>query len=59
VVVQVTVDEGGHVILASPMSGHPLLRAAAVAAARKARFAPTLTGGKSGKTVGTLTYHFE
>jgi TonB family protein len=60
VVVQVTVDESGQVILASAVSGHPLLQPAAVAAARRARFAPTLTTGKKPvNTIGTLTYVFE
>ena len=59
VVVQVTVDEEGRVILAAAQSGHPLLRAAAEAAARKARFAPTVRGGKPVKVIGTLTYDFE
>jgi len=60
VVVQVTVDENGRVILASAVSGHPLLREAAVAAARQARFAPTLTSrNKPANTIGTLTYNFE
>jgi TonB family protein len=59
VVVRVTVDESGQVIMASPASGHPLLQAAAVAAARQARFAPTLKQGEPVKVVGTLTYKFE
>lgn len=57
--VQVTVDESGRVILASAASGHPLLRAAAEAAARQARFEPTLKEGKPVKVVGTLSYVFE
>ena len=59
VVVQVTVDESGQVILASPVSGHPLLQAAALAAARRARFAPTMQNGKPAKVIGTLTYDFK
>jgi TonB family protein len=59
VVVRVTVDESGRVILASAMIGHPLLRAAAEAAARQARFAPTVRGGRPVKVIGTLTYEFE
>lgn len=59
VVVQVTVDESGQVILASPVSGHPLLQGAALAAARRARFAPTVQGGKPAKVIGTLTYDFK
>jgi TonB family protein len=59
VVVEVAVDERGRVILAQAVSGHPLLRAAAEAAARQAKFEPTLSGGKPSKVVGTLTYEFE
>jgi TonB family protein len=58
VVVRVTVDESGRVILASAMSGHPLLRAAAEAAARQARFAPTVRNGRPVKAMGTLAYEF-
>ncbi len=59
VVVQVEVDEQGQVISASAVSGHPLLRAAAVAAARQARFSPTLLSGKPVKVSGILTYNFK
>src|SRR5205823_1324953 len=38
--VQVIIDENGHVVGASAVSGHPLLRAAAVSAARSAQFSP-------------------
>lgn len=56
--VMVTVSETGEVIEAVAVSGHPLLRAAATAAARKARFAPTLLGGKPVRVTGVLTYNF-
>lgn len=56
--VMVTVSETGEIIEANAVSGHPLLRAAAVAAARKARFAPTLLGGKAVRVTGVLTYNF-
>jgi TonB family protein len=59
VVVQVTVDETGKVISAEATSGHPLLRAAAVQAARQAQFKPTLVSGKPVKVIGTLTYNFK
>lgn len=59
VVVRVVLDEQGQVIMANAVSGHPLLHAAAVAAARRAEFEPTLSGGKPVKVVGTLTYEFE
>jgi TonB family protein len=57
--VRVVIDETGRVISAKAVSGHPLLQAAAVAAARKAVFEPTLLGGKSVKVTGVLTYRFE
>lgn len=56
--VQVLVDEGGNVISASAVSGHPLLRSAAEAAAREARFAPTLLSGTPVKISGVITYNF-
>jgi TonB family protein len=58
VTVQVTVDESGNVVAASAVSGHPLLQAAAVAAARQAKFSPTLLSGKPVKVTGVLTYNF-
>jgi TonB family protein len=58
VVVQVLVDEAGRVTSAQAVSGHPLLQAAAVAAAKQARFSPTLIGGKPVKVRGVLTYNF-
>lgn len=58
VVVGVVVDEKGDVISADPISGHPLLQAAAAAAARQAKFKPTLLNGKPVKVKGTLNYNF-
>jgi len=58
VVVQVTVDENGNVISAQPVSGHPLLQAAAVAAARGAKFSPTKLSGQPVKVTGILQYNF-
>ena len=58
VVVQVTISESGSVISAAAMSGHPLLRAAAVAAARGARFSPTKLSGQPVKVTGVITYNF-
>jgi TonB family protein len=58
VVVQVTVDEQGNVISASAVSGHPLLRQSAVAAARQARFSPTKLGGVPVKVTGLINYKF-
>jgi TonB family protein len=58
VTVRVTVDETGHVVSAAPVSGHPLLHAAAQAAAKQARFAPTLRDGEPVRVTGVLTYNF-
>ncbi|HEV2863765.1 MAG TPA: cytochrome c oxidase assembly factor Coa1 family protein [Pyrinomonadaceae bacterium] len=58
VTVQVLVDEEGNVASAKAVSGHPLLQQAAVQAARQAKFAPTLLGGKPVKVSGVLTYNF-
>jgi TonB family protein len=59
VVVQVVVDESGDVMTAEATSGHPLLRQAAVAAAKQAHFAPTKLSGRPVKVSGVLTYNFE
>ncbi|HVG29963.1 MAG TPA: TonB family protein [Pyrinomonadaceae bacterium] len=58
VVVLVTADEEGTVTSAKAISGHPLLRASAEAAANQARFTPTLVAGKATKMTGTITYNF-
>lgn len=58
VTVQVVVDEEGRVMSANAVSGHPLLRAASVAAARQASFSPTLLEGHAVKVVGVITYNF-
>jgi TonB family protein len=56
--VQVTIDEDGNVISASAVSGHPLLRAAAVEAARASKFSPTLLSGQPVKVTGVIVYNF-
>lgn len=56
--VQVTIDESGNVISASAVSGHPLLRAAAVQAARSSKFSPTLLSGQPVKVTGVIVYNF-
>jgi protein TonB len=56
--VQVLIDETGKVVSASAAGGHPLLQAAAVAAARGARFSPTLLSGQPVKVSGIITYNF-
>jgi len=58
VTVDVTIDEEGNVIAAKAVSGHPLLQAASVAAARNAKFAPTKLSGQAVKVQGVLIYTF-
>jgi len=55
--VRIVIDEGGNVIEAQAVSGHPLLRAAAVNAARAAKFNPTRLSGEPVKVSGLLTYN--
>ncbi|HMQ05039.1 MAG TPA: energy transducer TonB [Pyrinomonadaceae bacterium] len=56
--VQVLIGEDGRVESASAVSGHPLLRAAAVEAAKGAVFAPTLLSGTPVKVSGVIVYNF-
>ena len=57
--VHVLIDESGHVVSANAVSGHPLLRNAAEAAARQARFTPTQLSGVPVKVSGTIVYNFK
>jgi TonB family protein len=56
--VQVLIGEDGNVISASAVSGHPLLRAAAVEAAKGAKFSPTRLDGQPVKVLGIIIYNF-
>lgn len=56
--VQVLIDEEGNVVSANAVSGHPLLRAASVEAARGARFSPTRLMDQPVKVSGVITYNF-
>ena len=58
VVVQVLIDENGSVVSAKALSGHPLLQAAAVGAAKSARFSPTKLSGQPVKVTGVIQYNF-
>lgn len=58
VVVEVTVDEEGKVFAARAISGHPLLKDAAVAAAKEWTFAQTMLTGVAVKVIGTITFNF-
>jgi protein TonB len=59
--VQITISEEGRVIEASILPGqsaHPLLRDAALQAARQWLFNPTLLSGVPVKVQGILTFNF-
>jgi TonB family protein len=58
VVVAVVVDENGNVIEAQAISGHPLLKAASVAAARSAKFSPAKLSGQPVRVSGVINYTF-
>src|SRR5258705_7721666 len=58
VVVQVLIDENGNVVSAHAVSGHPLLTAVAVAAARSAEFSPTKLSGPPVQVTGVIQYNF-
>ena len=58
VVVQVVIDERGCVVSARAVSGHPLLQQAAIEAAHRACFTPTLLSGQPVKVTGVITYNF-
>jgi TonB family protein len=59
VVIKISVDETGKVTKAGDMCGsHPLLVGAAVGAAYKARFTPTLLAGAPVPVSGLITYRF-
>jgi TonB family protein len=56
--VRVIFDGEGNVVEATAVSGHPLLRAAAMAAAREAKLAPTRLNGEPVAVSGVLVYNF-
>lgn len=58
VVVEVIVSETGAIESARVISGHPLLRDNALAAAKNWVFAPTLLDNVPVKVVGTITFNF-
>jgi TonB family protein len=58
VVVEIEIDKEGNVTAARAISGHPLLRAAGVEAARQWQFEPTVVEGKAVKVIGSLTFNF-
>jgi periplasmic protein TonB len=56
--VQVTISEEGRVLEAAVITGHPLLRDAALQAARRWTFQPTELSGVPVKVQGILTFNF-
>jgi protein TonB len=58
VVVEVVVDRTGNVTSARALSGHPLLRESAAAAAMQWKWNPTLLSGVPVQVVGTITFNF-
>jgi len=58
VTVQVLIDEQGNVSAAHAVDGHPLLQSVCVAAAREARFSPTLLEGEPVRVTGVIKYNF-
>lgn len=58
VVVEVTIDEEGNVTASKALTGHPLLRDAAVDAAKGWKWNPTKLSGTPVKVIGTITFNF-
>ena len=58
VIVEMTVDEEGNVISATVTSGHPMLREAALTAARQWKFTPAKINGVPTKVVSSLSFNF-
>lgn len=56
--VQVTINELGYVVSAHAISGHPLLRAAAVKAAKASKFRMTMLDGIPVRVTGVIVYNF-
>ena len=58
VLVKVVVNEKGEVITEDVIGGHPLLKDAALEAAKQWKFQPTEVNGQPVKVQGTLTFNF-
>jgi TonB family protein len=57
--VEVSIDERGNVTSVQVLSGPPLLRGAALAAARSWRFKPSTIGGTPVKTTTVIDFNFK
>ena len=56
--IAVVISKRGNIMSARAVSGHPLLRNAAVSAARTAIFRPTLLSGQAVEVSGVIVYNF-
>ncbi|MGE0131402.1 MAG: energy transducer TonB [Blastocatellales bacterium] len=56
--IQISISETGEVTEATLLSGHPLLRDAALQAARQWLFRPTELNGRPVRAVGVITFNF-
>jgi protein TonB len=59
VVVEITIGEDGGVANARVLSGHALLQQAALSAAKRWKFKPTLLNNVPVKVSGVLTFRFK
>jgi TonB family protein len=59
VTVEVTVDEEGDVLSARAITGHPLLREAALDAAWDWKFSPVIYRGRPVKIIGAIQFNFQ
>jgi TonB family protein len=59
VIVEIAVNEEGNVTSTRIVSGHPLLKDAAIAAAKKWKFNPTRLSGVPVKVIGNLIFNFK
>lgn len=58
VILSVTVDEEGNVVVTKVVNGHPLLAGAAVEAVKQWKYSPTLLEGKPIPVTATVTVNF-
>jgi len=56
--IQISISESGEVIDAIVLSGHPLLRDAALQAAKRWLFQPTELNGRPVRAIGVITFNF-
>lgn len=57
--VAIVISKTGRVMSARAVSGHPLLKRAAVSAARRAKFRPTKLSGQAVEVSGVIVYNFQ